>query len=81
MPCQIETAYRNLKNEMNKTLSEQERYFRRFLFRVSILVCVLYAVLWYALIVKWEPGDQEAIYQSYKAHRHEAEPISVVAIQ
>jgi hypothetical protein len=61
------------------TIEEQDRQFLRFIFKMLVCVCVGYAVLWFAILSKWEPGNQEAISQEYKASRHEAKTVEVVA--
>lgn len=38
---------------------EADRNFLRFLRRTLLVVVVLYAVLWFAILSRWEPGQQE----------------------
>lgn len=58
---------------MASTIEQQDRQFRRFLWRMLLVICLLYAFLMYAIFwAEWSPGKQDEIYREYKAQKHEA---------
>jgi hypothetical protein len=62
------------------TIEEQDRQFLRFLFRMGLGICIGYAILWFAILRHWEPGDQEAIYRDYRPQRHEAISLTPITV-